>query len=318
MAKTKTQRKRKRARLEAAQASGAKCIVYVHGICRHNAGYSDPWLAALAPFLANASSWNSREVLWSDIVHPETLEGVSRKEAANRNVLEIMHPQALAKGESDVVVEIKDILADRAHRQLVQASQETTGPEGVQTPLLTREPIAAEALVGIPGLDCINDFGQYLIDDDVRRQVIDRFHQVVRPILKEGGQLEIISHSWGTVVAYEGLRLLDGENLPEGVHTFFTVGSALAIGPVKRRLLAEAIDGRRPRLARTWVNLDARFDVVGGPMQGVPFGVDFEYLGLTPVGCSRVIPNPACAHSSYFNADNLAVNRDIFARHIES
>src|SRR5262249_5792436 len=155
------------------------------------------------------------------------------------------------------------------------------------------------------GLDCLDDFGRYLLNSAVRRQVIDRFHRVVRPLLRKGARLEIVSHSWGTVVAYEALRLLDGENVPDrSAHTWFTVGSALAIGPVKRRLLPEAIDGRRPRAVQTWVNLNARFDIVGGPLQGVPFEVDYEYLGLVPVGCSWLIPSPSCAHSSYFHPEN--------------
>ena len=75
--------------------------------------------------------------------------------------------------------------------------------------------------------------------------------------------------------------------------------------------------GQKPRLVGTWVNLNARFDIVGGAMQG-QYDVDHEFLGLTPVGCSRIIPNPACAHGSYFQAANEAVNRDIFAQYITS
>src|SRR5262249_27589427 len=163
------------------------------------------------------------------------------------------------------------------------------------------------------------DFGKYLRDDDIRRQVIARFHAVARPLLQNDARLEVISHSWGTVVAYEALRLLDEENIPDRlVHSWFTSGSALAIGPVTRQLLPEASDGQRPRTVQTWINLNARFDVVGGPLQGVPFEVDYEYLGLAPVGCSWLIPSPSCAHSSYFHLENDAVNREIFARHIQS
>jgi hypothetical protein len=37
---------------------------------------------------------------------------------------------------------------------------------------------------------------------------------------------------------------------------------------------------------------------------------------VPPVGCSALIPNPTCAHGSYFNPDNEAVNRNIFGRFI--
>jgi hypothetical protein len=120
------------------------------------------------------------------------------------------------------------------------------------------------------------------------------------------------------VVAYEALRRMDGSpDLPDGsVPNFFTAGSALAIPPVKRRLLPAAADGARPRVARAWVNLNAHFDVVGGPLAGNPFVVDAEYLNLPPVGCSAFIPDPVCAHGSYFRPANVTVNRDIFGRYI--
>jgi hypothetical protein len=82
----------------------------------------------------------------------------------------------------------------------------------------------------------------------------------------------VISHNWGTVVAYEALRRLDTArpDLPDGsARNFFTAGSALAIPPVKRR----------PRVVGAWVNLNAHFDVVGGPLGGNPF-TDARRVGL--------------------------------------
>jgi hypothetical protein len=66
------------------------------------------------------------------------------------------------------------------------------------------------------------------------------------------------------------------------------------------------------------VNLDARFDIVGGHLRGNPFAVDYEYLDLAPIGCSPIVPNPWCAHGSYFNKDNIAVNQGIFGYFIEN
>ncbi len=297
-------------------------MVYVHGICRHEAGYSLAWWQALRPFLDDAIPDDNRlEVLWSDIVNPEALEAVP---SANhvQAALELVQPRRAAAGDGDIAEQLRDVLMDRAHRQYVEASlrpaaledkPEAAGRRAVQPSM----PVAPEALINIPGIGCVNDFAQYLRDSSIRQAVIAHFTDVVAPKLKKGAELEVISHSWGTVVAYEGLRLLDtSAGLTGMVHTFFTVGSALSIGPVKRRLLPAAIDGHRPQAVQTWINLDARFDVIGGPLQGVPFAVDAEYLNLVPVGCSSWIPNPACAHGSYFNSQNDAVNRDIFARYI--
>jgi hypothetical protein len=100
------------------------------------------------------------------------------------------------------------------------------------------------------------------------------------------------------------------------VRNFFTAGSALSIAPVKQLLMPAAADGHKPRVVHRWTNLNARYDIVGGPLKGNPFEVDFEYLQLKPVGCG-VIVTPTCAHSSYFRPQNKAVNQGIFGKFIE-
>ena len=145
------------------------------------------------------------------------------------------------------------------------------------------------------------------------------FVAVVGPQISNGVQIDIISHSWGTVVAYEGLRQLAASGLAAPlIRTFFTVGAALSIGPVKSRLLAANQDGQKPANVIQWINLDARGDLVGGLLKGRPFAVDTDYVNLDPVGCDSFLTfiSPICAHASYFVNANVAVNRDIFARYI--
>lgn len=280
----------------------------------------------MKPYVSAIPDANRHEVLWSDPIASTSAAALpSHGERVTAAAQDLLRPVADPR-QPKIMEHVKDILADRAQRQFIEASLKTSAAE---TPLagqaaqpravLTLETAGPRALVSIPGLECVDDFAQYLLDGTIRNQVIDRFNAVVQPLLEAGAQLEVISHSWGTVVAYEALRRMDaaGSSFPDrAVHTFFTVGSALSIPPIKRSLLPEAVDGRRPRLVRTWVNLDARFDIVGGHLRGNPFEVDYEYLDLTPVGCSTFIPNPACAHGSYFNPDNEAVNRDIFGKFI--
>ena len=103
----------------------------------------------------------------------------------------------------------------------------------------------ARGLVSIPGLNCLDDFTVYMVNDATRADVIARFTGVVKPLLAQGAGLDIIAHSWGTVVAYEGLRELEDAGLTEpGVHTFFTAGAALSLAPV--RAPAAAAEPRRP------------------------------------------------------------------------
>ena len=140
---------------------------------------------------------------------------------------------------------------------------------------------------------------------------------MVRPLLESGTEIDILSHSWGTVVAYEGLRELEDNGLTTPlVRNFFTVGSALSIIPVVLRLRPANKDGRKPAMARRWININAHGDPVGGPLKNRPFQVDEEDLDLPNLGCGSF--DASCAHGSYFQVANVAVNRDIFARNINT
>ena len=139
-------------------------------------------------------------------------------------------------------------------------------------------------------------------------------------MIEGNAEIDIISHSWGTVVAYEGLReLADQDGLTSRVvRNWFTVGAALSIGVVKTQLRSPNRDGQRPAMVRRWINLNAHGDPVGGPLQGRPYAVDFDFPTLDAFGCTSFLGlvNPGCTHGSYFKAGNLASNRDIFANYI--
>jgi hypothetical protein len=219
---------------------------------------------------------------------------------------------------------LQEILQERMTREVdeeivargqVVGRGDTAGPGAVRS--LQPEGPVPRAALGIPGLNCIDDFVKYLTIDSVRRSVIAEFTDVLRPLLRRGDSVELISHSWGTVVAYEALRSLERTGFAGRVHNWFTVGAALAISYVARQLRPS--DGQKPTLVDNWINVDARGDAVGGSVQATGMQVDQEYLRLKPVGCNEFLGfvSPACAHSSYFHAANTVVNRDIFGEWIE-
>jgi metacaspase-1 len=300
----------------AAPAIGSRRLVYVHGICRHAAHFSDPWWDSLHPFVPAAFGQGTLaqtrlEVVWSDLVN----EAAASLAAATAAAETVGGPPSAEIERRRAAEEIKEALRDRADQHVMAASIRADG--------VAAAPVAAvpaASLISIPGLNCIDDFSVYLIDDSMRQAILNRFIQVVRPELQAGRELDIISHSWGTVVAYEGLRQIEDEGLaPSGVRNFFTVGAALSIGPVKMRLRPANRDGKKPASVRRWINLDAHGDLVGGPLKGRPYAVDTDFLNLDAVGCSGFlgVVNPQCAHSSYFDSNNIAVNRDIFANFID-
>ncbi|UKO99144.1 hypothetical protein [Nostoc sp. UHCC 0870] len=271
-------------------------LVYVHGISQHQDGYSNSWWQALQPYIGKVFEDGNlgdtrREVLWSDLVNASTVADMvdtTQKEQLKREILAILED-----------------------RQRQEIAAKTGGGRQVHLSMQTRV-IEPSQVLGI------DDFLIYMLNSEMRQQIINRFTDTVKPLLGSNNQIDIISHSWGTVVAYEGLRELEAEQFLQGqVSNFFTVGSALSIGPVRASLRPENQDGRRPSMVNKWINLDAQGDLVGG-MLGDMFEITQENLGLQPIGCllEWFGYRLSCAHSSYFVGENTTVNRDIFAHYL--
>ena len=274
---------------------GNRALVYVHGICWHDAGFSDKWFRALRSHLSTGLRQqleaNRHEVLWSRHVS----SGDRGEELRNSS-------------QQEVADEIRDVLLDRVDQSMELQMDRADSS-------LDRESMD-RALFGIPGLDCVDDFVKYLLSNRIRSEVIDEFKKKVHPLLQNGVEVDVIAHSWGTVVTLEAMHQLQGQSLSGRVRNFFTVGSALSIRPIQRRLKFGAETGLKPAFVDRWVNIDARGDVVGGTLKRFPFSVDEEFLNCPAVTCPSGLfgPSPACAHRSYFESENVAVNREIFAR----
>ncbi|MCP4783964.1 MAG: hypothetical protein GY903_22580 [Fuerstiella sp.] len=268
--------------------SGTETIVYVHGISQHRAGFSNAWFAAVSPYLQR--SLRKSEVVWSQHVNPRNLSRADTMKPSDVRAAEAFR----AAVEAEM----------RERRQRTEDGQSRAGSRG---------------LFDGSGLS-IDDFVRYMFVESSRQAIIAEFDRVVRPLLAAGTTLHIVSHSWGTVVAYEALRRMDSDLLPGRVENLFTVGAALSIGAVQSNLFGRVTSDRRPDHVRRVINLSAGGDPVGGAI-GDEFNTYREFLGLEPTGC-RTIPftniafNPVCAHSSYFVRSNLEVSRDIFARYI--
>lgn len=256
-------------------------IVYVHGIGSKRRGYSAAWLDALSPHLDGG--FRAVEVFWADIVNT------------------------------------RDARVDQAKVQRIQAQLEAVQLERAAATMresgrdIERELTRRGARGPLDLLFSLDDFPRYLASATIRDAVIGRFVDAVEPRLAAGDAIDVVSHSWGTVVAYEGLVRLEAQGLPGRVRNFFTVGSALAWAVIRARLEDAARDGHRPAMVDAWINLNAIGDFVGGPLAGL--SVTHEHLSEPAVGCG-LLSLPTCPHSSYFNAENLSVNRDRFARYM--
>lgn len=276
-------------------------IVYVHGISHHDVGYSDAWFDSMRTHLRRPLP--KQEVLWSNLVNAAMAYGAAGPEA-----------NEAAAEEQRLREEIEQELDSRKARNgQVRALASSAS-----------EPSGAPAMYGGSGM-ALDDFVRYMAWASTRESILARFDEVVRPLLLDGHTLHIIAHSWGTVVSYEGLRRLDDQGYPGRVANLFSLGGALSIGTVQRNLFTRVADGRLPVNVEKIVNIDAGGDVVGGTISP-PFEGTEEHLNLVPTGCSMwrmrrlfgrpTARNPVCAHSSYFESNNLRVNRDIIAYHI--
>ena len=122
-------------------------------------------------------------------------------------------------------------------------------------------PVASSASIRI----ATNDVHQYLTNSAVQR----RIEEGVRHAFDGNEPMIIVSHSLGTVVAYNLLRK-EGSKRGWRVPLFVTLGSPLAVGAVKRRIAPL----QHPACVGSWFNaLDKRDTVALYPLDEHHFPV---------------------------------------------
>lgn len=111
--------------LATATLIGHRRLVYVHGICQHSAGFSDPWWTALHPFVPSAFGsgelGQSRfEVLWSDIVNVASAMRAAALTAAEAGPAVPVSNSEPARRQT--AADIKEALRDRADHHVLSAT----------------------------------------------------------------------------------------------------------------------------------------------------------------------------------------------------
>lgn len=265
-------------------------VVFIHGIGHHEPGYSNQWRAAFNRYLALPLG-QFHEVVWDDVfdsrARPRELAAppdLSREEQSEADRL---------KAELREVLQVRgDLLTDFSN----SGSARDAGPAGS----IVDRAAARGFLDWFLNFDeYIGDFVKYLASPGVRKAVKKRLELVLEPLLASGHPVVLISHSWGTVVAYDVLRSLARGQLAH----HFTLGSPLWMGPIRRKL---DFDGQRHAVG-SWINVDAKGDLIGGKLHG-SYQVNHDYSV------------PSCGgspHGSYFHPENALVQRDIIAKAIQ-
>ncbi len=266
-------------------------VVWVHGIGPTVAGYSNSWTSVYDTFLGLPRT-DFSEVLWSD-VYSSTSSVVNL--GTNRVSLPPSTQEQLA--EAQVRRVLTTLLLARASAQapglaLVGEWAQVTNRAATDQVALPAWVINPDAYVG--------EFVKYLVNNDVRAAVKEKMKQQLRPLAASGCNSTVISHSWGTVVAYESLLDLEREEPAFRLAHLFTLGSPLWLV----HYLLEDTSGRKPHNVANWVNVHAQGDIIGAGLTPA-FQVDADYA-VPGFGTGN-------QHDSYFVAGNVAVERDIVA-----
>lgn len=106
--------------------------------------------------------------------------------------------------------------------------------------------------------------GYFQNKDNIACDVREVLKQELRPMLNNTDKVLLISHSLGTVIAYDALwELSHQENLPGKIDLFLTIGSPLGMNYVQRRLMGNQYTGKKkyPSNIKHWVNISATGDV---------------------------------------------------------
>jgi hypothetical protein len=301
-------------------------IVWVHGIGHHEAGYSQEWKSVYNPFL-NLPDTDYIEVVWDPVFRTPRAQGgvlgapgatgpeltpAEQREAQQvreelallleaRNAATPPQPTSGAGGASSGVLGGAAGAQGEGVEVWTRASQPAT-PSGVLGGAPTSGVLGVSPFFFIT--DYIGDFVKYLVSDRVRTAVTNQFKQTVAPLLAGTDAVSIVSHSWGTVVAYDSLMDLETNDPVLPIVNLFTLGSPLW---AVRRFLKNS-SGHKPSQISRWVNVFAQGDPVGSWLR-TGYEVDEE----------RKVPTLGSDnHNSYFVANNTLVQRDIVAKYVLS
>lgn len=108
----------------------------------------------------------------------------------------------------------------------------------------------------------LKDLHAYYTDKTIREKLRGRFENAIIDNVKKGNRIMVVSHSMGTIIAYDVLRKLGKENKDFSIEHFVTLGSPLGLSHVKYMINKENHLVRTPSIVKKWSNLADRRDPV--------------------------------------------------------
>lgn len=108
----------------------------------------------------------------------------------------------------------------------------------------------------------LKDLHAYYTDKNIREELRSMFEKAIRDNVTAGNRIMVVSHSMGTIIAYDVLRKLGKESHDIPIEHFVTLGSPLGLPHVKHMIIKENHLVRTPSIVKKWSNLADRRDPV--------------------------------------------------------
>ncbi len=255
-------------------------VTFIHGIANKppTDKLLDLWHRSLAEsdgLDLGTEGVTSSMVYWADVVYPEPLKETTEESATDESSAEAVSPESPDLGVEDMDAEEKLWVAELATKLAVPLAAEEA-IEAAPTPVreqLERIPLpwpVKERLMR----RLLRDVHHYLFNVEFSPRpgetfkVQDEIRARMIKALKEGAQQEgphiVVSHSMGTVVAYDCLKRVADAPVVDGL---MTIGSPLGLDEIQDKLKPEWSRGNgfpHEKVRGRWVNVYDHLDPVAG------------------------------------------------------
>lgn len=255
-------------------------VTFIHGIA--NKPPQDKLLGLWLRSLADSDGLDlgtegvtSSMVYWADVMYPEPLKDISEESAADESTVESRSPESPDLGVESMDAEEQLWVAELAAKLAVPLAAEAA-VEAVPAPAreqLERIPLpwpVKERLMR----RLLRDVHHYLFNVEysprsgttfrVQDEIRDRTIQALKEGASQEGPHIVVSHSMGTVIAYDCLKRVAGAPRVDGL---MTIGSPLGLDEVQDKLKPgwSRADGfPHEKVGGGWVNVYDNLDPVAG------------------------------------------------------
>ncbi len=113
----------------------------------------------------------------------------------------------------------------------------------------------------------LQDLSRYYEEEGIRNQLRNELKETLVPALEKGTRTMLISHSMGTIIAYDVLRELGISNPTFRLPHLITIGSPLGLPHVVHKIQQEWGTVRTPSIVEKWSNFADRRDPVAADIR---------------------------------------------------